>query len=61
MQDDIQAVKDKYDAKIQNARERLDELIATKQSKIAEIKEYYDALDSIEKADKIIKKGKPKV
>ncbi len=61
MQNDLLKINQKLDKKIQTAQDALNVLLAEKQSLQTKVKEYYAAVEAYDKADKIIKKGKPTI
>lgn len=61
LEEDLLEINTKFDAKIQEAHEKLDDLMSKKNLKREKIIAYYDALDKKDAIDAIISEGKPTI
>lgn len=59
LEDDLAELNTKFDVKIQEAREKLDDLQSRKNLKHEKIVAYYDAVAKKDAIDAIISEGKP--
>lgn len=61
LEEDLIELNTKFDVKIQEAREKLDDLQSKKNLKKEKIISYYDALAKKDAIDAIISEGKPTI
>ena len=61
LEEDLLEIDTKFDAKIQEAREKLDDFMSKKNLKREKIIAYYDALAKKDAIDAIISEGKPTI